>query len=69
MGGLLSLFKPQVQVGRRRLTVLRRLGEGGFGIVDLVQVRVSLCCWCRWQLWIHYIALSQIVITPMSRAR
>ena len=38
MGLLLSIFKSSIAVGDRRVTVVRRLGEGGFGIVDLVHV-------------------------------
>ncbi len=38
MGILLSLFRASVTVGERRVAVIRRLGEGGFGVVDLVQV-------------------------------
>ena len=38
MGLLLSIFKSSIAVGDRSVTVIRRLGEGGFGIVDLVHV-------------------------------
>jgi hypothetical protein len=41
MGALWSLFRPVVVVGDRRLSVVRRLGEGGFGVVDLVEVHAA----------------------------